>query len=141
MDEVAPAHRLAGERTGGCCYVLENASPIRRSPGCGTAASTSTPTGRLAAQIAKEDLRTLFGAAASGGNRHDVVHRLHRFYYWCAYIGVPEVTTLAETVEHWARRSLAFLQLRIANVGYRRQQPRDQGCAMPRLRVQKPNTP
>jgi len=43
------------------------------------------PSGQiLTAWIAKEELRALFATARSGGVRHDVAHRLTRFYAWCA---------------------------------------------------------
>jgi transposase len=76
------------------------------------------PSGQLlAAWIAKEELRALMGCAACGGNRHDIAHRLHRFYDWCARVDVPEVTTLAETIDHWWPEILGFLQLGITNAG------------------------
>lgn len=71
----------------------------------------------LAAWIAKEELRALLACAASGGQRHDISHRLWRFYDWCARVDVPEVTTLAETVQAWWPEILAFLQLGITNAG------------------------
>lgn len=74
------------------------------------------PTGELlAAWIAKEELRALLATATRGGNRHDIAHHAHRFFCWCADIDVPEVTTLAETIEAWWPQILAFLQLRITN--------------------------
>src|SRR5512142_1697618 len=43
------------------------------------------PSGQLlAAWIAKEELRALLGCAARGGQRHNIAHRLTRFYDWCA---------------------------------------------------------
>lgn len=71
----------------------------------------------LAAWIAKEELRALLGCAARGGHRHDISHRLWRFYDWCARVDVPEVTTLAETVQAWWPEILAFLQLNVTNAG------------------------
>ena len=32
---------------------------------------------------------------------HDIAHRLFRFYDWCARVDIPEVTTLATTIEAW----------------------------------------
>jgi transposase len=74
------------------------------------------PTGDLlAAWIAKEELRALLATARRGGQRHDIAHRLHDFYHWCATVDVPEVTTLAETIQHWWPEILVFLQTRITN--------------------------
>jgi transposase len=69
----------------------------------------------LAAWIAKEEMRALLGCA--GRDRDVIAHRLWRFYDWCARVEVPEVTTLAETVQAWWPEILAFLQLRITNAG------------------------
>jgi transposase len=69
----------------------------------------------LAAWIAKEELRALL--ACRGGQRHDIAHRLWKFYDWCSRVEVPEVTTLAETVQAWWPEILAFLQLNVTNAG------------------------
>ena len=76
------------------------------------------PTGQLlGAWIAKEELRALLSTAARGGQRHDIAHRLFRFYDWCARADIPEVTTLATTVETWWPEILGFLQTGITNAG------------------------
>ena len=76
------------------------------------------PSGQLlAAWIAKEELRALLGCAARGGQRPDIAHRLTRFYDWCARSDIPEVTTLAQTVDTWWPEILAFLQTGITNAG------------------------
>lgn len=81
-------------------------------------AADNDPSGQLlAAWIAKEELRALLGCAARGGQRHDVANRLSRFYDWCARSDIPEVTTLANTVENWWPEILAFLQTGITNAG------------------------
>jgi transposase len=69
----------------------------------------------LAAWIAKEELRALLATARRGGVRHDISHRLHAFYDWCATVDVPEVTTLAETIDAWWPAVLVFLQTGITN--------------------------
>ncbi len=57
------------------------------------------PTGKiLTAWIAKEELRALLATAQRGGQRHDVAHRLQRFYSWCADSGLPELERLAGTI-------------------------------------------
>lgn len=71
----------------------------------------------LAAWIAKEELRALLACAGRGGQRHDIAHRLWKFYDWCSRVEVPEVTTLAETVQAWWPEILAFLQLNVTNAG------------------------
>ncbi len=60
------------------------------------------PTGQiLAAWIAKEQLRTLCATAARGGHRHEIHTALWAFYDWCAAADIPELTTLAETIQTW----------------------------------------
>jgi transposase len=53
----------------------------------------------LSAWIAKEELRSLLATARRGGQRHDIAHRLHRFYDWCARSDIPELERLATTIE------------------------------------------
>ena len=83
------------------------------------------PTGQiLTAWIAKEQLRRLLHAAARGGHRHEINARLYDFYAWCADADIPELTTLAETIETWWPAVLVFLQTRITNArteGFNRQ--------------------
>lgn len=69
----------------------------------------------LAAWIAKEELRALLAVAKRGGYRHEISHRLWRFYSWCATVTVPEVHALAETVQAWWPEIEAFLRLNITN--------------------------
>jgi hypothetical protein len=60
------------------------------------------PTGQiLSARIAKAQLRALCATAALGGHREDIGPRLWAFYSWCADANIPELTTLAETIETW----------------------------------------
>ena len=60
------------------------------------------PSGQiLSAWIAKEELRALCATAATGGHRADIGRRLWAFYSWCAAADIPELTTLAETIETW----------------------------------------
>ena len=59
------------------------------------------PTGQiLTAWIAKEELRALC-ATGRGGHPGEIRARLDTFYSWCADADVPELTTLAETIETW----------------------------------------
>jgi len=67
--------------------------------------------------IAKEELRALLATARTGGQRHDVAHRLHRFNSWCARSGLPELERLAGTIETWWPEVLGFLQTGITNAG------------------------
>lgn len=74
------------------------------------------PSGQiLAAWIAKEELRALCATAAAGGHRHDINARLWAFYTWCADADIPEVTTLAQTIETWWPAVEVFLTTGITN--------------------------
>jgi transposase len=76
------------------------------------------PSGQiLAAWIGKEELRRLLATATTGGQRHDVAHRLHRFNSWCANAGVPELERLASTIQAWWPEVLGFLQTNVTNAG------------------------
>ena len=60
------------------------------------------PTGQiLSAWIAKEELRALCATAARGGHHDDIARGLYAFYGWCADARIPELITLAETIETW----------------------------------------
>jgi transposase len=71
----------------------------------------------LTAWIAKEELRALLATARTGGQRHDIAHRLHRFNSWCARSGLPELERLAGTIEAWWPEVLGFLQTGVTNAG------------------------
>jgi transposase len=71
----------------------------------------------LTAWIAKEELRALLATARRGGQRHDVAHRLHRFYAWCAHADIPELERLAATIEAWWPEVLGFLLTGVTNAG------------------------
>jgi hypothetical protein len=58
----------------------------------------------LTAYIAKEDLRRLLALARSGGHRHEISTRLHRFNVWCADSKLPELQRFAGTVERGGPR-------------------------------------
>jgi transposase len=74
------------------------------------------PTGALlTAYIIKEELRALLALHAAGGHRHEISHRLYRFYTWCADSGLPEAHTLATTIETWWPAIEAFLATGITN--------------------------
>jgi transposase len=74
------------------------------------------PSGQiLSAWIAKEELRALCSVAASGGHRHEIRDRLYAFYRWCADAQIPELTTLAETIETWWPAIEVFLTTGITN--------------------------
>ena len=60
------------------------------------------PTGQiLSGWIAKEELRALCALAAAGGHPGEIRNRLYAFYRWCVDAQIPELTTLAETIETW----------------------------------------
>lgn len=74
------------------------------------------PTGQiLTAWIAKEELRDLCALAAHGADPAAIRHRLWAFYTWCADARIPELTTLAETIETWWPAVLVFLQTGLTN--------------------------
>jgi transposase len=76
------------------------------------------PSGQiLAAWIAKEQLRELLAAAREHAERGEIARRLTNFYQWCADVDVPEVTTLAETIDTWWQGIEAFLRTGITNAG------------------------
>ena len=71
----------------------------------------------LAAWIAKEELRYLLSLARQQAPRSEISSRLFAFYDWCARADVPEVTTLARTIEAWWPQILAFIDTGITNAG------------------------
>ena len=75
-------HRAATE-------VPRNSGHPRAAAPCG---------GRL---IHTSELRDLCTTAATGGHRHEISARRWAFYDWCAAADIPEITTLAETIETW----------------------------------------
>jgi transposase len=70
----------------------------------------------LSAWIAKEELRTLLSTVRVGGDAHLTRHRLHRFLAWCIDSQIPELLTLASTVDTWWPEINAFVQTGITNV-------------------------
>ena len=74
------------------------------------------PTGQiLSAWIAKEELRALCATAARGGHPGEIRDRLHALYSWCANAQIPELTTLAETIETWWPAIAVFLATGLTN--------------------------
>lgn len=69
----------------------------------------------LATWIAKEELRYLLALARTSAARSEISNRLFAFYDWCARADVPEVTTLAKTIEAWWPQILAFIDTGITN--------------------------
>jgi transposase len=87
----------------------------------------------LSAWIAKEELRTLCSTVRVGGDPHLTRHRLHRFLTWCIDSDIPELLTLATTVDTWWPEINAFVQTGITNAateGYNRlvKQVKRVGC-------------
>jgi len=77
----------------------------------------------LAAWIAKELLRGVLACTESGGHRHDISAALYRFYDFCAATAVPEIHTLAHTVETWQEPIIAAITTGLSNArseGYNR---------------------
>jgi transposase len=74
------------------------------------------PSGQiLSAWIAKEELRTLGAGAARGAPPGEIRDRLYAFYRWCADADIPELTTLAETIDTWWPAIQAFLTTGLTN--------------------------
>lgn len=71
----------------------------------------------LSAWIAKEELRTVLSTVRVGGDPHLTRHRLHRFLSWCIDSQIPELLTLAATVDTWWPEINAFIQTGITNAG------------------------
>ena len=72
----------------------------------------------LAAWIAKEELRSLLALAAARDDpraRETVRRRLWAFYSWCADTDIPELHTLAATIEAWWPAVEVFLATGITN--------------------------
>ena len=63
----------------------------------------------LTAWIAKESLRNLLALARTGADRHQVGHARWKFLTWCADSDIPEVRTLAATVDRWWNEIAAFI--------------------------------
>jgi hypothetical protein len=87
----------------------------------------------LSAWIAKEELRTLLSTVRVGGDAHLTRHRLHRFPSWYIDSHIPELLTLAGTVDHWWPEINAFISTGITNArteGYNRllKQVKRVGC-------------
>jgi transposase len=85
---------------------------------------TDDPTGQIAgAWAGKELLRQLLIDLDTNARPYEIRARLERFYACAAQEDIPELTTLATTVETWWPEILGFLQLRITNArteGYNR---------------------
>jgi transposase len=74
------------------------------------------PTGQiLSAWIAKEELRALCATAAQGAHPGEIRDRLWVFYRWCADAQIPELATLAETIETWWPAIEVFLTTGLTN--------------------------
>jgi transposase len=87
----------------------------------------------LTAWIAKEELRTLLATVRLGGDPHLTRHRLHRLLTWCIDSQIPELLTLAATIDDWWPEINTFVQTRITNArteGYNRlvKQVKRVGC-------------
>ena len=71
----------------------------------------------LSAWIAKEELRTVLSTVRLGGDAHLTSHRLHRFLTWCIDSQIPELLTLATTIDTWWPEINAFVTTGITNAG------------------------
>jgi transposase len=65
---------------------------------------------------AKEKLRSLLALARTSTTRSRIAHRMHDFLSWCAdHAYLPELRTLAETVQNWWPEIEAFILTKITN--------------------------
>ena len=69
----------------------------------------------LSAWIAKEGLRVLCAIAVRSGHPGEIRRQLWAFYRWCADAQIPELTTLAETIETWWPAIEVFLITGLTN--------------------------
>jgi Transposase len=92
----------------------------------------------LSAWIAEEELRTLLATVRVGGDAHLTRHRLHRFLAWCIDSQIPELLTLAATVEYLVARDQRLPDHRDHQRPHRGLQPATQARQTRRLRVQEP---
>ncbi|EST21525.1 hypothetical protein N566_27430 [Streptomycetaceae bacterium MP113-05] len=63
----------------------------------------------LTAWIAKENLRNLLALARTGADRHHIGRARWKFLTWCADSDIPEVRTLAATIDRWWPEIAAFI--------------------------------
>jgi transposase len=79
--------------------------------------SQADPSGQiLAAYIAKEELRALLALAKRRPTREQISNAKYRFGAWCAlFANVPEIRSLAETIDTWWPEIEALLRLNITN--------------------------
>jgi transposase len=74
------------------------------------------PSGQiLSAWIAKEELRALCATAARGVPPGEIRDRLYAFYRWCTDADIPELTTLADTIDTWWPAIQVFLTTGLTN--------------------------
>src|SRR5271166_6119328 len=76
---------------------------------------------------------TLLVTARAGGDAHLTRHRLHRFLAWCIASQIPELLTLATTIDTWWPEINTFIATGITNArteGYNRlaKQVKRVGC-------------
>ncbi|MFI7232644.1 transposase [Nonomuraea angiospora] len=96
----------------------------------------------LAGWHAKEKLRDLLALARTHPARSQISHRLHAFYAWCAdHAYLPELVTLAATVEAWQSEIEAFLSHRDHQRQEGGDQPSHQARSPRRVRLSQPCQP
>ena len=92
--------------------------PASSSTRCGTRSSPRRPPASCSPPGSpKKNSATCSPSPAPGRARSEISNRLFAFYDWCARADVPEVTTLAKTIEAWWPQILAFIDTGITNAG------------------------
>lgn len=95
---------------------LSEAAFARMWNGCMDADPARADPGRLDRQ--RGTARPLLALAGGTATRHEIAHRHHRFFTWCAtFAHIPEIATLAQTIDPWWPETLCAIQTGITNAG------------------------
>ncbi len=116
----AAARSTRSGPAGAACSPHGNAWQTKASPECGIGLTLRIPAHR---SCHKEELRTLLSTVRVGGDPHLARHRLHRCLAWCIDSQIPELPTLATTIDSWWPEVNTFLVTGITNArteGYNR---------------------
>ena len=110
--------------TGAGCCGRGNACRTRVSRRCGTPSwPRTTPARSYRRGSPRRATHTSVHRARRRGDPHLTRHRLHRFLTWCIDSQIPELLTLASTIDTWWPEINAFIQTGITNArteGYNR---------------------
>ncbi|ASX00399.1 hypothetical protein CKJ58_11025 [Mycobacterium intracellulare subsp. chimaera] len=120
----AAANLTRSGPTGADCCEHENACRTRVSPRCGTPSwPKTTPARSCRRGSPRKNCAPCYPTVRVGGDPHLTRHRLHRFLSWCIDSQIPELLTLATTIDTWWPEINAFIATGITNArteGYNR---------------------